>query len=183
MAADKGDSRSGPVRTEHACRPSGRPCRRHPSLLRTAPPRPGPRGRNRGLEVHRTHAEIRPRTTYLRSWNLGRNLSRRIHAAARRSGCARTLVLQWFREHRPGSPAEEAWYPQVDRDWPKGEYLHRLDGALCRRTRIRRHPGEGCDRQLPMGRDAGDIGNQSPNYATAILSAADTIAAVEPITV
>jgi len=42
MAADKGDSRSGPLRTEHACRPSGRPCRRHTSLLRAAPPRPGP---------------------------------------------------------------------------------------------------------------------------------------------
>src|ERR1700731_3791419 len=34
MAADKGGSRSGPVRTEHACRPSGRPRRRHTGLLR-----------------------------------------------------------------------------------------------------------------------------------------------------
>jgi hypothetical protein len=34
----------GPLRTEHACRPSGRPCRRHTSLLRAAPPRPGARG-------------------------------------------------------------------------------------------------------------------------------------------
>jgi hypothetical protein len=56
-------------------------------------------------EYDRFQVVTRHEPDEIRRWNLGRNLSRRIHAAARRSGCARTLVLQRLREHRPGSPA------------------------------------------------------------------------------
>lgn len=58
------------------------------------------------------------------------------YAAAWRNRSAGTLVLQRVREHRPGSPTQEARGPQIDRDWSPSEYLHRLDSALRRRVRI-----------------------------------------------
>jgi len=81
MAADKGDSRGGPVRTEHACRPFLPPCRSIRVFF--APPHRdgGPRMKSRAGSIAPIHTSAR--TTYLCSWNLGRNLPRRIHATAR----------------------------------------------------------------------------------------------------
>src|SRR5262245_5623925 len=82
----------------------------------------------------------------------GRRVPRRIRARAGRRRSAGTLVLQRFRQHRPGFAPQEARRPSAHRHRADSAYLHRSDRSLRRRARLRGHCGEGRDSGL-FGRD------------------------------
>src|SRR5215813_6426568 len=111
-----------------------------------------PSGRLRDVEVRCARTESIVEEQELRIRHVGRRVPQRIRARAGRGRRAGTLVLQQFRQHRPGFAPQEARHPSAHRHRADSAYLHRSDRSLRRRARLRGHCGEGRDSGL-FGRD------------------------------
>jgi hypothetical protein len=129
-------------------------------LLLTAPSL-APR-RLRDVEILGADPGGRSSVEGLRRRHLGRDVPRRVHAATGGDRRAGALVLQRVRQYRPRSAAQEARHPPVDRDRRAREYLYRLDRSLCGGAGLRSDAGEGCHRELQLGRDEGHSRDQRP---------------------
>ena len=179
MAARKGDSRSGPLCTEHACGSSGRSCRRPKGLLRAAPPGPGGEDEINGWKY------TAPIQTF--------GHERRLFEAGAWGGTFRDEFTPL-----PGEVvAQEHWcssgFANTDLDLQlKRHGIHRLiviglRANTCIDSTVRFAAELGYD--VTLVKDAiasyrweemqATLEINLPNYATSILSAADIIAALE----